>query len=610
MFPNEQPGAQSQPAESRRLVGGQLEFRHDVTGRQEVEDALRQTNESLITLLEISQSLTRTLNLATVLQTVVDHAARLTGLDSGAIYLLKGESLYLGATTPPLPPEFPEIFRRAPLADHPHIGQALATGAVVFLPDTRTADLTPAEREISEARHLRSLLYLPLLIDQRAVGTLILGTGGETVRSFSEVEIDLYHILGSQAALAIENAHLYEESQRYAVELEQDVAERKRAEEALHSANASLETMIRVSPLAIFQVDLDDRVQIWNPAAESLFGWQAAEIYGKPNPIVPASRQDEYARLSTQVLDGTPMINYETVRQHKDGSWIDVSISSALIYDLAGNLTGRMAIVADITGRKQAEAEILRLNASLEQRVADRTRELEAANAQLRELDLLKSKFVSDVSHELRGPVNNLGLYLNLLEHGKAEKRAHYLEMLNAQTARLGRLIEDILDLSRLERQAGERAFAPVDLNDLIERIVIVYQPRAEAAGLRLICQLEPNLPPVSGETRQLEQVITNLVANAVNYTPAGQVQISTQHEGNEVCLRVADTGAGIDARDLPHLFERFYRGERARQSGVPGTGLGLGIVKEITERHGGTVVVESQVGHGSTFTVRLPAMA
>ena len=282
-----------------------------------------------------------------------------------------------------------------------------------------------------------------------------------------------------------------------------------------------------------------------------------------------------------------------------------------VLFTLANQLSGiayqNVQQARFIAARRQAEREIRQLNTSLEQRVADRTHELAEANARLQELDVLKSKFVSDVSHELRTPVTNLGLYLNLLEHGKVEKREHYLKMLNAQTARLGQLIEDILDLSQLERETAEMIFAPINLNDLIERVALVHQPRAEAANLQLICRLDPDLPLVSADSKRLEQVITNLVANAVNYTAVGQVQIVTWLEDTQACMAISDSGAGIDAHDLPHLFERFYRGERAKQSGIPGTGLGLGIVREIVTRHGGTVVVESQVGRGSTFTVRLP---
>jgi signal transduction histidine kinase len=255
----------------------------------------------------------------------------------------------------------------------------------------------------------------------------------------------------------------------------------------------------------------------------------------------------------------------------------------------------------------QLREQIQRHATELEQRVAERTRELAAANERLTELDRLKSKFVSDVSHELRTPITSLKLYLELLEHGKPEKKPRYLIGLNEQADRMAQLIEDILDLSRLERDKATLIFAPIDLNAVVENVVIGQQARADQAGLALTFDLDPHLPAVSGEIHRLTQVVTNLVVNAVNYTPHGEVRLASFVKDDDVCLEVRDTGMGIDAADQTHLFERFYRGKRAVQSSVRGTGLGLSIVKDIVELHGGHMEVESRVNAGSTFRVWLP---
>jgi len=243
----------------------------------------------------------------------------------------------------------------------------------------------------------------------------------------------------------------------------------------------------------------------------------------------------------------------------------------------------------------------------LEQRVAERTHELAEANERLTELDRLKTKLVSDVSHELRTPVANLKLHVELLERGKPEKYGQYMATLKNQADRLAQLVEDTLDLSRLELGGPSAQFAPVNLNSLVESIVVSHRPLAEAAGLALGVELDASLPAMRGELNQLAQVVTNLVANAIQYTPAGSVRVRTHMRGSEVCLVVEDTGMGIDPEDLPHLFERFYRGRRTGKSHVPGSGLGLAIVKEIVDLHRGRVEVESEVGQGSTFRVLLP---
>jgi len=269
------------------------------------------------------------------------------------------------------------------------------------------------------------------------------------------------------------------------------------------------------------------------------------------------------------------------------------------VADMAANAIHRVTLY-EKTQRHAAE---------LEQRVAERTLELAEAIERLKELDTLKTKLVSDVSHELRTPVTILKLHLDLLKHGKQEKRSQYLDVLNEQAARLGQLIEDILDLSRLEMGGHRVQFAPVKLNDLVEQVVDAHQVSAEDAGLLLTFAPADGLPPVTGERNQLAQVITNLIANAINYTSSGRVDVSTSlaEDRKQICLQVKDTGKGIVAVDLPHLFERFYRGTDVGQSDIPGTGLGLAIVKEIVALHEGQIDVESKEGEGTTFGIWLP---
>lgn len=261
--------------------------------------------------------------------------------------------------------------------------------------------------------------------------------------------------------------------------------------------------------------------------------------------------------------------------------------------------------------------ETIRLNdqlrshaAELEKRVAERTRELAEANEQLQQLDRLKSKFVSDVSHELRTPITNLTMYLDLLERGRADRREHYMAVLQKETARIRQLVEDILDLSRLDanRERG-MLLSAVDLNQIVAQVVMAQMPQVNSAGLQLNFVPEDGLPLISGAPQQLSQVATNLLTNAVNYTPEGGIEVKTCQENGQVCLTVRDTGMGIDPADMPHIFERFYRGQRVAQLGVPGTGLGLGIVKEIVDLHGGRVEAASEVGQGSVFRVWLSAI-
>jgi signal transduction histidine kinase len=239
----------------------------------------------------------------------------------------------------------------------------------------------------------------------------------------------------------------------------------------------------------------------------------------------------------------------------------------------------------------------------------DQARELAQVNLRLTELDQLKSKFVSDVSHELRTPISNLTIYLEMLETAKPERRERYRTVLQEETRRLDTLVSDILDLSRMEMGVTKIEFGWINLNDIVDQVVTANQPRADVKDVMISFEPGDDLPAVWADANQINQAINNLVGNAVNYTPKGNIWVSTQVDTTAdcLCLRVKDTGFGIKDEDKPHLFERFYRGAQAGQSTIPGTGLGLAITKEIIEGHGGTIELESALGEGTTFTVTLP---
>ncbi|MCP4539223.1 MAG: response regulator [Chloroflexi bacterium] len=218
-------------------------------------------------------------------------------------------------------------------------------------------------------------------------------------------------------------------------------------------------------------------------------------------------------------------------------------------------------------------------------------------------------KFASDVSHELRTPLTSIGLRVQMLERSKPEKHTYHINILKQEVRQMTSLTEKTLAISRLQADTVEMEFAPENLNTVIAQIVATHLVHANAAGLELVFEPDPALPLVRAERGRLAQVINNLLTNAVNYTPTGQVCVSTSLdvERGLACLQVRDTGIGIDPKDLPNLFKRFYRGLHANQLDIPGTGLGLSIVKEIVDLHGGEIEVESQVGEGSTFRVWLP---
>jgi signal transduction histidine kinase len=248
----------------------------------------------------------------------------------------------------------------------------------------------------------------------------------------------------------------------------------------------------------------------------------------------------------------------------------------------------------------------------LEHRVVERIRELADANRRLRELDRLKDQFISNVSHELRTPLTNIKLHLGLLEKRGPDIMPRYLPTLQRETERLRRLIEDLLDLSRLQTQSEppQRELHPLD--ELVAEVLTVHAARAEAKGLTLRHEPNPAAISVPVDRAQIIQVFTNLIGNAVAYTPPGGHTVvgsalSRLGATPGVSITFTNDGPPIPPEDLPHLFRRFYRGRTAQDSGEPGTGLGLAICREIVDRHGGQIDVTSTAGQGTTFTVWLP---
>lgn len=256
--------------------------------------------------------------------------------------------------------------------------------------------------------------------------------------------------------------------------------------------------------------------------------------------------------------------------------------------------------------------ELVEYAEGLETTVARRTEELQVALKQARAADEAKSQFLSNVSHELRTPLTSIRLYLTLLKRGQVERYPYYLENLEHEVGRLQTLIEGLLDLSRLDLGRVAVRWQPTDLNQLLAGLVGDREKLFAERGLQLQLAPAPNLPLVQADPKLLELVATNLLTNAMNYTPAGgEVQLHTALVQADdrvwITFSVRDTGPGIPPEEQPHVFERFYRGLAARDNNTPGTGLGLAISSELVQLHHGKITLTSALGQGSTFTVWLP---
>lgn len=420
----------------------------------------------------------------------------------------------------------------------------------------------------------RSEIAVPLKVGTDVIA--VINVESPTPGIFSDQDVNFLMTLAAQVAVAIERTHLYKELRLQADNLSQLVAsrtaelrvERDRTLAILESAG---EGIILTNPNA--------QILYVNPAMERISGYSRSELV-QQNPRVFGSNQTSKSLFQEMwhTLSTGQRWRGELINRRKDGTLYDVSLTVNPILDKNGQVTGYVGVQSDIS--------------------------------RLKEVERLKTKFVSNVSHELRTPLTNIKTYLTLLERGKDEKRQHYLKVVHHETDRLAGIIQDLLTISRLDAEPGVEVITPSDPLFAINEIFDVFAAKAESRQIAFTCEIPYPLPMVRMESRHLEQLLINLVGNAFAYTPKdGAVQILADVALNEgmVWIRVVDNGVGIPPDDIPRLFERFFRGQVAEEIGVSGTGLGLAICKEILDRYGGKIEVQSKLGYGSEFTVWLP---
>ncbi len=228
----------------------------------------------------------------------------------------------------------------------------------------------------------------------------------------------------------------------------------------------------------------------------------------------------------------------------------------------------------------------------------------------MKELERIKRDLVSSVSHELRTPLTSIKGFAETLEEEVDEKNRHYVEIIQRNTDRLINIVRDLLLLSQMDEAAAEIEVEQVDLKKLAENTVRIFDSQLKEKGLALKVEIEPDLPAIPADPFKIEQILINLLDNAIKYTDRGEVRLVLRREDRNIMIEVHDTGIGIPKNKLSRIFERFYVVDKSRSRKTGGTGLGLSIVKHIVLLHGGEITVESDPGQGSTFLIRLPAGA
>ena len=395
-------------------------------------------------------------------------------------------------------------------------------------------------------------------------------------------------------------------SERYTAEesIRESRRARQTAEVALRQAEDTrlvLAAIVESSDDAIIGETLDGDITSWNQAAQRILGYTAAEIVGKPiSTLMPPDHSEDMSRILGRIRRGERVGHFETQRLTKDGRVIDVSLSVSPIRDADGTIIGAAKVARDITERKRAEAERERLLAAAE-----------AARAEAEAANRMKDDFLATLSHELRTPLNAIVGWAKILRSGKAdaEELEEGLASIDRNSQAQTQIIEDLLDISRIISGNLRLDVQRLNLTDILEAALAAVLPAANAKEIRIHKVLDSLVGPVTGDPARLQQVVWNLLANAVKFTPkGGTVQVLLERVNSHVEISVIDTGIGIKPEFLPHVFDRFRQADGSTTRRHAGLGLGLAIAKHLVEMHGGSIRAKSPgEGQGATFTVTLP---
>lgn len=359
-------------------------------------------------------------------------------------------------------------------------------------------------------------------------------------------------------------------------------------------------------------LDPTGHVMTWNLGAERLKGYSAEDIIGRH--FSTFYRQEEIARgwpeheLKVAVAEGR--FEDEGWRVRKDGSlfWANVIITA--LYD-EGRLRGFAKVTRDLTERKRTEEELRQARDRLEERVQERTAQIEELLRQLGAADRRKNEFLATLAHELRNPLAPILNSLRILDmaEGDPKIQRQAREVIGRQVGQMVRLIEDLLDVSRITNNKLHLRRERVELAAAIRSALETTRPHIDKAGHALAVRFPPDPVFVDADPTRLAQVFINLLNNAAKYTPAGgRIWLTVARQGGEVLVSVRDTGIGIAAEHLPHLFEMFSQADPALERSVGGLGIGLSLAQGVARMHGGEIEARSKgPGEGSEFIVRLP---
>ncbi len=410
--------------------------------------------------------------------------------------------------------------------------------------------------------------------------------------------------------------------------------ERELSRREIADKEKRLRTILETTIEGFIQVDGNETIVKVNPAMAAIMGSTEEDLLGKSIFDLTDDENGRVFRNQLKIRSENKASTYEITLKNRKGRDVICIFHATPLFDESGKKVGSFALVSDITELKKAEAELREHRNNLEKLVEQRTSELNDANQQLIEanekliaMDKVKSDFVSSVSHELRTPLTSILGFAKIIRKkmqdvllpmiddserkvARAKRQVdENIGIIITEGERLTTMINEVLDLAKMEAGKTEWHMAPTSAGEIIERSISATSSLFEEKGLELVTEIEPSLPTVNADTDRLIQVVVNLISNAVKFTDSGTITCRASREGNEIIVSVIDTGMGISREDAPKLFDRFKQVGDTLTNKPKGTGLGLVICKEIIEHHGGRIWFESEIGQGTAFSFTLPTM-
>ncbi len=587
---------------------------------RDLQESLEYQTATSEVLKVISQS---TFDLEPVLQTVLDTAMRLCGNDSGTIFRRAGSTYRLavhgGLDGEPLAIEAQNEHRPG---DGSLVGRAALEGRPVHILDA-WADPLYQLKDAAKVAKWRTMLGVPLLREGTPIGVICMAR--QRVEPFGDKQIELVRTFADQAVIAIENARLLNELRERTDDLGRSVEELKALSEVGQAVSSTLDLRSVLSTVLNRSVALagaDSGVIFRYSRAERAFHFVEAVGYSEAQvrDVRDLDVGENVTGMGEAIARRAPL-QIPDLRERPPNPLRDLALAAGYRSVLIVPLVGADRIMGATILQRRAVGEFPEATVRLMQTLAAQSvlaiqnarlfREIADKSEELRQASEHKSQFLANMSHELRTPLNAILGYSELLADGiygeLAPRAAGVLERVQNNGKHLLALINDVLDLAKIE--AGQLALTLEDyaLPDVVQSVVSATESLANTKGLKFTADIAPGLPTGRGDARRLAQVLLNLTGNAIKFTDSGEVAIGASAEDGHFVLTVRDTGPGVAPEDHDKIFGEFQQVDNSNTRKKGGTGLGLAISKRMVEMHGGTISVESELGHGATFRVTLP---